>query len=331
MQQATDRFPGQKFVKVLRAAVLALATVAGLHGAAQAQGTGRDFSLIGANVQKRANAVLSLMGYSLTPDVTTGSLSLSDSAASNPGFRLTTLGGGFTWSRELPLYFEGTAAYSRYDPVFIASNGEEGRTVPVKWNTVTGTGGIGWDFALNDEWKLRPIFNFSLGRVQSDASLLGWIIENKTDLEIEFLENGKLNAYGLGGSLMLDYERYTPDYEIDLELRVTSIHLRSTRGTAEAVQGSATTRNAGLWSRWRAPTGLTMLDRPLRYVLEYSHSRYLADEAEVLGVEYLNAFGVGLELDSSKYPVWVIRTRLMLRYYFSPDTHGTSIGFAMSF
>ena len=74
-----------------------------------------------------------------------------------------------------------------------------------------------------------------------------------------------------------------------------------------------------------------MLDRPLRYVLEYSHSRYLADEAEVLGVEYLNAFGVGLELDSSKYPVWVIRTRLMLRYYFSPDTHGTSIGIAMSF
>lgn len=113
-------------------------------------------------------------------------------------------------SREQPLYLEGTVAYSRYDPVFIASSGEESRRVPVKWNTVTGgTGGIGWDVALNDEWKLRPILNFSLGRVQSDASLLGWIIENKTGLEIEFLESGRLNAYGLGGSLMLDYEPAT--------------------------------------------------------------------------------------------------------------------------
>ena len=315
-----------------RAAVFGIGVCVGSHVVAPpVLAADGDFSLIGASVQKRANAVLSLMGYAVTPDVTTGSLSLSDAAASNPGFRLTTLGGGFTWSRELPLYLEGTAAYSRYDPVFVASNGEDSRPLPVKWNTITGTGGVGWDFALNDEWKLRPIVNFSLGRVQSDASLLGWFIENKTGLEIDFLENGKLNAVGLGGSLMLDYERYTPEYEIDLELRYTSIHLRSTGGTSAAVQGSATTRNTGLWSRWRAPTGLTMLDRPLRYVLEYSHSRYLADEAAVLGVDYLNAVGVGLELDSSGYPVWVTRTRLMFRYYFSPYTHGTSIGISMSF
>lgn len=51
----------------------------------------------------------------------------------------------------------------------------------------------------------------------------------------------------------------------------------------------------------------------------------------MLGAEYLNAFGVGFELDSSTHPVWVTRTRLMLRYYFSPYTHGTSIGVAVSF
>ncbi len=167
MHRGADRLAGRDVVAGLRAAVLALATVAGLHGAAQAQGAGRDFSLIGANVQKRANAVLSLMGYSLTPDVTTVSLSLCDSAASNPGFRLTTLGGGFTWSKELPLYLEGTAAYSRYDPVFIASNGQESRPVPVRWHTVTGTGGVGWDFALTDETHLRTMTWFGSGLVRA--------------------------------------------------------------------------------------------------------------------------------------------------------------------
>jgi hypothetical protein len=290
-----------------------------------------DFTLIGANVQKRANAVLSLMGYSLTPDVTTGSLAISDSAASNPGFRLTTLGGGFTWSREFPLFLEGTAAYSRYDPTFVATNGEESRSIPVKWNTLSGTGGIGWDFFLTDELRLRPIFNFSLGHVESDVSFASRILENMTGIEIDFVKSGRLNAYGLGGALMLDYEHYRTDYEIDVELRYTNITLRTTSGTSTVVQGSADTQSASLWSRWRAPTGLMLLDRPLRYVLEFSHSRYMGDESAVLGVDYLSAVGVGMELDSSKYPIIITRTRLMFRYLFSPTTHGTSVGLAVSF
>jgi hypothetical protein len=314
----------------------AAALVAGLLlGAAmpvQAQLRGRGFELIGASVQKRANAVLSLMGYSLTPDVTTGSLSINDSAASNPGFRLTTLGGGDILSRDFPLYLEGTAAYSRYDPVFVATNGVESRSIPVKWNTLTGTGGVGWDFFLTDELKLRPIFNFSLGRVASDASIASFILENVTGTEIDFIKNGKLNAIGLGGSLMLDYEMVRPEYEIDVELRYTNIHIRTTRGTSAAVEGSADTQSFGLWSRWRAPIGqLSLLDRPLRYVLEFSHSRYFGDESAVLGVDYLSAVGAGLELDSSKYPVVITRTRLMFRYLFSPSAHGTSVGLAVSF
>ncbi len=226
----------------------AAALVAGLlPGAAmpvQAQLRGRGFELIGASVQKRANAVLSLMGYSLTPDVTTGSLSINDSAASNPGFRLTTLGGGDILSRDFPLYLEGTAAYSRYDPVFVATNGVESRSIPVKWNTLTGTGGVGWDFFLTDELKLRPIFNFSLGRVASDASIASFILENVTGTEIDFIENGKLNAIGLGGSLMLDYEMVRPEYEIDVELRYTNIHIRTTRGTSAAVTCSSSRTRA---------------------------------------------------------------------------------------
>ncbi len=304
---------------------------AAFSGTAAAQLRNPDITVIGANVQKRANAVLSLMGYSLTPDVTTGSLAINDGTASNPGFQLTTLGGGFTWSKELPLYLEGTVAYSRYDPTFVATDGEQSRPVPVKWNSFTATGGLGWDFPLTDELKLRPIFNFSLGRVTSDASLALWYIEQRTGVDLDFLQRGHLNAGGLGGSLMLDYEHYRPGYEIDVELRYTNIHLRGLSSSSAAVQGQAASEIASLWSRWRAPTGFMLLDRPLRYVLEFSHSRYLSDEAAVLGVEYLSAVGTGLELDSSLYPIWITRTRLMLRYLFSPYAHGTSIGLAVSF
>ena len=56
---------------------------------------------------------------------------------------MSQLAGGFTVSRTTPVYLEGGIAYSRYDPTFIATNGEETRSVPVKWISVALTGGVG--------------------------------------------------------------------------------------------------------------------------------------------------------------------------------------------
>ena len=41
--------------------------------------------------------------------------------------------------------------------------------------------------------------------------------------------------------------------------------------------------------------------------------------------------GLGFELDSSKYDIFITRTRLVARYMLSNSTSGYSIGLAMSF
>jgi len=309
-------------------AALALGAACAL---APALALGQRFETRGVNVQKAANAVLSMMGLMLTPDVTTGSLSFSNDATGNPDFSMTSLGGGFTTSRGFPLYLEGTAGYSRYDPTFIASNGTEERSVPVKWNVVTLTGGIGWDFPVAKELVLRPMFNFSYGRLESDTSLAARFAESQTDATFEFLDGGKLDAYGLGGSLMLDYEHYRPEHEVDVELRYTNIRLQSFGGTSEAVRGSSDAQTVNLWTRWRAPTGLVMFERPVRYVLEYVYTRFLGDLDGVLGFSHLNSVGAGLELDVSKYDTIVSRLRLVGRYKFGDNVTGWSVGFAVSF
>jgi hypothetical protein len=287
--------------------------------------------ITGANVQKIANAVLTLMGYSLTPDVTTGSLSFSDVATGAPGFSMTSLGGGFTWSKERSLYLEGTAAYSRYDPSFVVSDGSQVRSIPVKWNSISGTAGIGWDFPIAEELILRPMCNFSLGRVESDLLLAQRIIENNTGRDIDFLNRGRLDALGVGGSLMLDYERYRRENEIDVELRYTNIYLHSINDSSEAVSGSASSQSLSLWSRWRAPTGLIALHRPVRYVLEFSHTQFLGDLRGAMGFNWLSALGAGFELDSSAYNIIVTRTRLLARYKFGDGVQGWSLGLAVSF
>lgn len=288
-------------------------------------------TIVGGDVKNHADAVLALMTYTTVPDVTTSSLSINSGATGNPGFGQTQLGGGFVLSKSFPIYLEGTLAYSRYDPTFIASDGTQQRPLPAKWNSFSTTVGVGWNFQITDELAIRPILNGVIGRVASDLRVAQSVINHVTDSNLQFLEDGALNAYGYGGSLMLDFEHYRENYEIDVELRATDINLQSFGSSSQAVHGSAAAQQLSLWARWRAPTGWHALDKPVRYVLETAYSQYFGDSAGVLGFNNLTSLGVGLELDSSKYPVVITRTRAMVRYVFGHNVHGVSFGFAVSF
>jgi hypothetical protein len=287
-----------------------------------------------ARIQKRANAALTLMSFSVTPDASAASLSITEGGTDNPGLTMGQLGAGFTVDPSFPVYLEGFLGYSRYDPKFVASNGVEQRSIPVKWNTLSGTAGLGWDFPLFWDIKFRPIFNFSLGHVESDVSLvargLKFLLDPEGEHEFAFLDRGRLNSYGLGGSAMLDYEHYREAYEIDVELRYTYLHLQTFDSSA-AVSGYADAQTLGLWSRLRLPTGLVVFRRPLRYVFEYTNTIYLGDQRGALGFNYLNQFGLGLELDTSAYHLVWTRTRFVARYVVGDGVSGVSGGIAVTF
>ena len=311
-------------MQVLRHLAFATALAGAASAAAQVSALPRD-----ANLQRRADGLCALVGYTVVPDVTTGSLGIHEGATLDPNLRISSLGGGFTWSRETPLYLEGTAAYSHYNPSF-ATDGEFSDRLPATWKTTSLAGGIGWDFPITAELRFRPIVNASLGRLESSLTVAQR--EPAADARaLEFLRGGRLNMAGGGVSFMLDYEDYQPGREIDAELRYSDIRLKSTSGTSQAVEGSAVARSASLWTRYRAPTGYTAFDRPVRYVLEYAVTRFMGDLDGVLGFNILNSFGVGLELDSGARDVFVTRTRVVARYVVGNNVNGWSLGLAVSF
>ena len=90
-------------------------------------------------------------------------------------------------------------------------------------------------------------------------------------------------------------------------------------------------QNLNLWSRWRAPIGLTALHRPVRYVLEFTFSHYFGNQDDILGFNNLFSLGAGLELDTSYYSNLVSRIRLIGRYRFGENVSGYSIGLGISF
>jgi hypothetical protein len=129
---------------------------------------------------------------------------------------------------------------------------------------------------------------------------------------------------------MLDYEKFAPEADHDLELRYTNVQLRSHGHSDPAVEGRATAASASVWARRRVPTGWTVWGRPVRYVLEGAYTRYLGSQKEV-GVDQMASIGGGIEFDSSAKDIWVTRWRGVLRYEFGPDISGWSLGLAVSF
>lgn len=283
-------------------------------------------------LKEQVDAALSLMTFTVTPDVTASNLSINSHASGPTELMLTQLGGGATMDDEVPIYLEGTLGFCRYDPKYVINEGGESRTIPAKWNTLSASGGVGWDFPLAKNWVIRPMANVSLGTVISDLRAADWYFDRqRSSPESDFLDNGRLNAYGLGGSLMLDYELFSPVQDVDAELRYSYIALNSYGNTADIVSGQATAENINLYLRRRAPTGWELLERPVRYVMEGARTEYLGDQRGVLGFNALNSLGLGLELDSSKYDIIITRTRLVGRYMFGDNTQGYSVGLAVSF
>lgn len=289
-----------------------------------------DFVLVGGNVQRRVNGALALMAYSVVPDLAGSLLSIQDGSTDNPEVSAGQFGAGARMSTSFPVYLEGALGFSRYDPTFVASNGQVQREIPAKWTTIAGTIGVGWAFSLLPDWWLVPILNISLGHVESDASLAGRLIDRYTDAQIAFLERGRLNAYGLGGAVVLAYERYRERYDIDAQVRYTNILLQSF-DTSSGAQGEANAATVSLYGRLRGPTGLTAMRRPVRYVLELSNSNYVGDQRGVLGFNYLSSAGLGLELDTSAIHLVIARVRYVFRYYFGENVTGFGGSIAVSF
>lgn len=293
------------------------------------------------NLQIRRGGVLGLFGYNVTPDGSTNALSITRgttiSGAGATALTLSQFGFGFTVSESFPLFLESYLGTARYDPRTYITGGAETSRVPLRWNNVALTLGVGYDIKLAENLWLRPILNGSIGYATSDAALFGAFVNYRTGRDISALTDLHMNIYGIGGSLVLAYYDYKPARDIEVELRYTEIPLQTFGDTPERFRGSSTPRTVGLWARYRWPTGLEAFGRPLRWVIDTSGTAYLGEQREALGFGWSVKVGGGIEFDIGRQEFGAVgltlsRVRLIGRYFYGDGgITGTSFGIGMSF
>jgi hypothetical protein len=320
--------------------MLSWAIFAGPAGAQQVRvDAGARAEGLRALLRSRPGGVLGLMGYNVTPDGSANALQVNRSSGSGEGnstLLLSQFGFGFTVSESFPLFMEAYLGTARYDPRALFTGGQT-RRLPLRWNNVTATVGVGYDIALADNLWLRPILNFSLGYAASDAALFGAFLERRRDTDLSVLTDAHVNVWGHGGSLVLAYYDYRPERDIDVELRYTHIRLQTFGDTFPAAAGSSTARTLGLWGRYRWPTGREAFGRPIRWVLDGNATSYFGDQRDAIGFAWSAKVGGGIEFDIGRYEIGAVglnlsRVRLIGRYFFGDKgVSGYSFGLGISF
>jgi hypothetical protein len=319
----------------LRAGMALLGLIVAAADIASAQDAGSPAGFVGRNPRTVSEGTLDLLAYSVVPDGTVSTLQINRGNEDDVGVSLGQLGAGFTWSKSFPLYLEGFLGYARYDPRFVFSDGQEQRRIATRWDQLSATVGVGYDFPLGGDFYLRPIANVAIAQATTDVALASSLLQARTNQEINALDGGRMNAYGVGGSLVLAYYDHLPAREIDIELRATDLYLQ-TFDTDPALRADTNAVTVNLWARLRWPTGLEAFDRPVRWVAEGQHSHFFGDPQAALGFEYLTKVGGGLELDLGAlnigaFGLYAQRVRLVGRYVFGQNVNGFSVGLGISF
>lgn len=271
-------------------------------------------------ILKAANSSLVLAAFTVTPDVTTSSLSFDGARSAEADVDLFSIGGGYTLDNTL--YLEGTIGLSRYEHVLENSPLSKD---DYNWNSYTATVGIGKDFILNEAqtWVFRPIANITIGKTYSDSFFKGSSSINTRELEKDI--------FGYGGSLMFAYQQFFGDSEIEFEARYSFMRLYALHSSSQLIEGDAYTNALSLWGRSRTKTDLHLFSQPLRWVFEGSVTDFLGQHQEATDVDFLMSAGTGIEMDLAKHQLIVHKLRVIGRYMQGEDIQGYSVSFAVSF
>lgn len=241
-------------------------------------------------------------------------------------FYSTSIGAGTNLPTDPRIYAEFQVAYQNYDPEYLLP-GTNVDLVDVRWSSLALSGGLGWNYELDQGLTLRPMVIASLGYVFGN-SVFDEILPGGDGGGLGDVFDDGVFAGGLGTALVLDYERTFA--EGDLELRARQSWLRLVPLDDAADYGvDATASATNLYGSYSIPIPNS---NNLRGVAEASYTRLWGDQADILRTRWLSTIGGGVEVPTAlRFGSDALYGRAVLRYVFGEGYEGVAIGLGVTF
>lgn len=283
--------------------------------------------LQGADVDPEcaANGVLGMMALTMLPGSFAGGLALETGDDQASELFVGQIGSGYTLSETFPLYVEGYLGFSRYDPRFLATGADEEGFARARWNSVTGSVGVGWDFGIAEGLTFRPVATAAVGHLVSDLKAITTVVGNRADVDLDFIDGGALSAWGVGGAATLAFERDTDAYAVALNARAAYLRLTPIDG-ADGLDATS----LGAWGRLAVPTGAALFGMPLNYVAEAGYTYYPGQQGRSIAFNHLGQLGAGLEVAFNETGGLVTGASVIASYVVGERVSGFGVALALS-
>ena len=275
--------------------------------------------------ERAAKGILGMMALTMLPGSFASGLSLETGEDQASELLVGQIGSGFTLSDSFPLYLEGYLGFSRYDPRFLATGGNEDRFALARWNSVTSSAGLGWDFEIADGLTFRPVAMIALGHLVSDLKAVSTILGNRADIDLDLIDGGSLSAWGAGGAATLAFERDFEIVTLELNARYAYLRLMPFNG-GDGIDATS----VAAWGRATVPTGLAVLDMPLNYVAEAGYTYYPGEQGRSVPFDHLGQLGAGLEIEFAEGDRLVKGASVIASYVYGERVSGFGLSVSLS-
>lgn len=201
-------------------------------------------------------------------------------------------------------------------------------SIDSKWTAYSFAGGLFAKIALGSGFTLVPGLDLSVARLENSADYLGGAALLQPFLD-NLLFNWHTDAYLVTPNLGLVWNLLEADRRISVRGHASWSWISSFEASDPAIDFNETMGVCSIRADYAAPTGMTVFQRQLDWVVLASYAGFFGGNRAALGFTSVAEVGAGVEIPISKSLAKPTRVRISASYLFGDDVTGwtVSLGF----
>lgn len=268
-------------------------------------------------------AYAAMINFAENPDIATAHYYIEHPGDKDAILRVTRLGTEHEFHFENHDWVPFIQLHVPYQTFSASFDLDADGQIESKWSAVGATLISGIGFPVTTNLSVKPALACGYVRLWNDGDYSGPIAVVEPVLD-GILFDWSSDAWLVGASIGLDYERMFSDEEINLYAGASHNLIETFQSTRGSVEFSSYVTTLRLSGEWVHPTALRIRSAPLSIVTMLGGTSFAGPYRDELGFAYFVDAGLAFELDLSDREWLISRLRLGAKGIVGEDVTGWS-------